>query len=547
VTGGVSGPALPRGRWIVSATLVTRSAVHVGAGEPGETVDSPLARDATGGVLVSGEGVAGALREALCALRLGYGVEESSDPERMTGVVRLLGGRPGDDDGPQSRVLVHHARCPAEAVEVRAGVELTAQRTARPGHLYDAEVVPAGQRFDIRLDLDTDRRGDQGDDDPAELLALLALALEGLEDGTVGLGARATRGWARCSVETVRLWWFPLGDDRASWQRWLRLGLRPGNAPDPADGAAIVPVQGQRSAGAAPVSPLAAGVADGVARLAGDALAEAVREHLDRLRGPRGDRRRSLRVAVEATFASGLLVGGVTGGAEGPDAVHLLSGGKDVLPGTSLAGALRAEAGRVAARIAPSVAGEMVEALFGTASDGNDPRRGSPLVVDEVPLRGGTRVVGTRVRLDPFTGGNWTNGLFDEEVLHGASGLMAVTLRLPWMEASSPALPRWNAVAGLTLRVMVQLARGRVALGGTVGVGRGTVLGTHLWISGVTPDGRELEVDRALDGDGRFTDGQSGQPRPLLEEARRLLEGLVAAIHTAEPEPAAVAREDSDG
>jgi CRISPR/Cas system CSM-associated protein Csm3 (group 7 of RAMP superfamily) len=116
---------------VITGTLKSRTAVHIGSGEGNELADSLLRRDTEGNVLIPGTAIAGALRSMLTRLapRLGGGVcvamlpqEEREAREGQKGcdcaVCRLFGDvEPSDEAGggeegntsAASRLLVFNA------------------------------------------------------------------------------------------------------------------------------------------------------------------------------------------------------------------------------------------------------------------------------------------------------------------------------------------------------------------------------------------------------------------------------------------------------
>src|SRR5262249_45229902 len=179
------------------------------------------------------------------------------------------------------------------------------------------------------------------------------------------------------------------------------------------------------------------------------------------------------RVVIEADLQvkGGLLVRSPGPGANAPDAVHLHSGGQAVLPGTSVAGALRVRALRIA-RSVPAEAQDperWVDRLFGprpTDGDQQTAPSASRLRVAEQPVTDGQSLRQSRIRGDRVTGGVVDGGPFDEEPVFRGK----VRLRLELHR------PRPGEV-GLLLLVRRDLLPGALPLGGGGAVGRGVVTG----------------------------------------------------------------------
>jgi CRISPR/Cas system CSM-associated protein Csm3 (group 7 of RAMP superfamily) len=323
------------------------------------------------------------------------------------------------DEGAQSPLIVFDALgwLPENATaEVRDGVAIHPGNGTADDHFkYDAEVLPPGTTFHVRLDLLVGRVSDE-----AAQMGLLAAALSGLGRGEIGIGARQSRGLGGCRARKWRVRRFDLAS-RDGWLAWLGTDIHH-------------PMKGMRPH-------------DDVTATLRDAAGGRVRIE------PPADRREVVHVEVDLTTHGGLLVrsSGLT--AEAADATPLTSGGKPVLPGTSVAGALRARALRIArvVRGTQNDGERWVKQLFGPRprGDGVKPclRRG---------CGGGAtcsrqQVLRQRQRIDRITG-----GVVDGELFDGAAvprlGDAAAELRSPqpgrwdcccWSRALVSATCRW--------------------------------------------------------------------------------------------------------
>jgi hypothetical protein len=165
--------------------------------------------------------------------------------------------------------------------------------------------------------------------------------------------------------------------------------------------------------------------------------------------------------------------------ANDPDAVHLTEDGKRILSGSSMAGALRAHAGRLLNTLAalertPDVS---LGALFGPSPQELREKKMSPqasrVVVDEVIVEGGKSHVQARVKIDRFTGGAFDGALFDEAPSVGGR----VTFQVRVIDPPEPEAHRREAEIGLILLVARDLTAGLVPVGGGAAVGRGVLQG----------------------------------------------------------------------
>ncbi len=446
-------------RWTITGELVLETAAHFGGGV-GDTADMMLVRDArTGGLLLPGTSIAGAVRSHLADMLGGYRNEE--DPR----IAQLFGGVRGDDLGAQSPLIVFDARASSSSVvEIRDGVQIDVFRGVAEEHKkFDLEVLPAGACFPLRFDLIVSTP-----DEEVELLGLLAAALGGLSSGEIALGARRSRGLG--AVRATK--WRATRHDLSSGAGWLSWLL--GEEPCPADPAAET-----------------SNIAEACKRcLSGRVLPE------------QPDRRRRVIVEADIALTSGLLIRSAPDAPDSPDAVHLQSAGHSVLPGTSIAGVLRARALRIArlVRDGKGDAEHWVDRLFGpqTQSAESDVAKlhASKLRVHESLVEGGVRTRSSRIRIDRFTQGVVPGALFDEEPEHAGRARLRLELRDP--------IP---GELGLCLLALKDLLTGDIALGGASSVGRGVFAGTATLR---LDDGQRVDLDPAKSA-GPIVDEAIGQ------------------------------------
>lgn len=430
-------------RLVITGVLELLTPAHFGNGEADALSDMPLLRDPLSGQpMLTGTSIAGALRSYLREWEAGFGKPEPK--AKLELLAQQLFGDVVDQVSYHSRLVVEDALAEGDpSVEFRAGVAIDpVTRTASAGKLFESELIEAGARFPLRFELGLPADGGES------LRRALAVALTGLERGEIGLGMRKRRGLGECVVRNWRVERYDLltGADLVAW-----LEGQPGV---PATGATIAEQLGL-------TGPLAAAVPD--------------------------QRRR---LVLEAAFRleSSLLIRSSSGGPKSPDMVHLKSrrAGREepVLSGTSLAGALRARALRIAQTVHGPAGAALVEGLFGQPLDDEaQPRRpsrakeksASRAVVHESVVAGGVERVQSRVKLDRFTGGSYPGALFDQQPVFGAERTV-VPVRLEVRQPSDPEI-------GLLLGVLKDLWTGDLPLGGEASVGRGRLAGLSARLS----------------------------------------------------------------
>jgi CRISPR/Cas system CSM-associated protein Csm3 (group 7 of RAMP superfamily) len=331
---------------------------------------------------------------------------------------------------------------------LRDGVAIDPRtRTAEDKKKFDIELLEAGTRFTLRFELLLPEHLEE----QQRLLLALAIALQGFERGEIGLGARKRRGLGRCHI--LGQWTVVEYDlrgrrsDLIAWLKRERPHLKTGS-----DIATLLGVSG--------------------------------RANLDQ---------RSC-LTLRATFAleGSLLIRSSSGDLNAPDSVHLHSrrNGKDVpiLSGTSLAGALRARALRIANTLRPDAYQanrELVDALFGvrhTEEEQRSPSKrrtltASRLVVHEKVIERPVmpELVQSRVKIDRFTGGAYPTALFSEQPVF-AKDDTELTL---YLELLSPK----DYEIGLLLLLLKDLWTGDLPLGGEISVGRGRLRGRSATLS----------------------------------------------------------------
>lgn len=423
-------------RWTLTGRLTLETATHLGAG-PSDSTDMSVIRDTLSGApMLLGASLAGALRAHLTDVLGGYRCEGKG-----TRADRLFGGERGDDQGTQSPLIVFDALGtlpPNGAIEIRDGVQIDeATGTAEDHKKFDYEVLPAGTSFSLRFDLLVSSPACED-----ELVSLLLAALRGLAPGEISLGARRSRGLGAVRTGEWKATRTPL-DSREGWLGWL---LDEG----------VLPTPGLQAA-----------------------CEDALGHPLEILQ----DRRERIVVDLDLTAPLGLLVRGTPEGSDSPDAAHLSSGGAAVLPGTSVAGAMRQQALRIAhvVRAEHRDAARWVERLFGPRLRGaTDPAGFDPyasrLRISESIVDAAARSRFTRVGIDRFTQGVVPGALFDEETVSNGSIQMRFEVRDPH-----------PGELGFVLLLLKDVLTGELTFGGTASVGRGGVIGTATLVLGGAP------------------------------------------------------------
>lgn len=440
-------------RVVITGTLTLLTPTHLGNGDADGMLDMPLSHDAAEGVpLLTGSSIAGALRNYLCLREYGY--RNRNDEKRQSMAERLFGGSRGNDEGEQSPLIVDDARAIPIVSEIRDNVRIDPQtRTAQDKKKFDLELLPAGTSFNLRFELLIAE-----DDAREELLKVLALALSGFEKAEISLGTRKRRGFGRCVVKIWQVQTFTMKDSE---------GLLAWLAADLCDIGSEWGIQPTKT----------------TTDTAANALVVAQTTPLDT------DNRQHFKITARFSLASPILIRSEepipiasNGKWEYPDTTHLRSrrngnGQTPVVSGTSLAGALRARAGRILKTLAPQEDQKerILDGIFGSNMDARPTKKyASRLVVKESEIDADERnwLVQQRVSIDRFTGGAYDTALFSEAPLTGGTVELEMTL-----QGKPPEGQDANADVGILLLLLKDLWTGDLPLGGTSSIGRGRLRG----------------------------------------------------------------------
>ena len=421
-------------RWLITGDLVTVSSCRFG-GEPSTSIDMPILRVPFGTTpLLPGSTVAGALRSHLTDRLVGYQSDEPSDVERLFGEAKYT---TVSSNLGQSPLIVFDSRgVLAHGTEIRDGVAINSESGIAEDHnKFDMEIVPAGTHFPLRFELVLSRT-----DNEQELLELFIAALEAFDHGELSLGCRRNRGLGLVKAREWRVHRYDL-TTQGGWLEWL--------ASDPA----LTGMTGQTR----------------------PTIKEAFSDSQIVPRHATDDHRRRTIFEVDVVLKSTLLIRSGGTHADDPDVIQLTSAGKTLLSGTSVTGALRARAERIAGLLIPQQAHDLVQSLFGPSSKSRTPtashlRVSEQFLSDDSDIKA-ERIRTSRIRIDRFTQGVASGALFEEEMQYGGS----FTIRLELRGNS-------RQERGLLLLALKDLMDGQLPLGGGAAIGRGLVRGTSMRI-----------------------------------------------------------------
>jgi len=171
-----------------------------------------------------------------------------------------------------------------------------------------------------------------------------------------------------------------------------------------------------------------------------------------------------------------------------PDSTSIKSGKDFVITGTSLKGAIRSRAERIANTLGKK---GIIENLFGYVKEDDplDKAKKGRIQIDEVRLPDYTSEMQSRIKIDRFTGGVMPGALFDSMPLFSKDEeIKNVKITITNYK---------NYEAGLMLLILKDLWTGDLAIGGEKNVGRGVFEGIE---ADVCWDKKTVKLKKGLEG-----------------------------------------------
>jgi len=387
--------------------------------------------------LIPGASLAGALRHYLLTREFGYRSRDQSDEKQKSLVKQLFGEALANDDPNrmESHVIVADALGGADSRQtIREGVKIDGRtRTADDGMLFSTQVWEAGTIFALRFELVL-RKEDKDNYNHSELMAGFAVALNALGNGEIPLGGRKSRGYGRVKVSDWQVSDYRL-DNPQALSAWL-LGQHLDNE------------------------------------------TEQFFKHITKHAEDIPDKRQFVRIDAEMRLVDTLLI---RSDSDFADNEHLTTNdARPVLSGTSLAGAMRARALKIANTINTPHAQLLIDDLFGQhGADGNtDDLTASRVRVEEHPIAGGKfDYIQNRVKIDRFTGGSFETALFDERPLFADENTRVRVCFEFHYPADATLQATLDAEVGLLLLVLKDLWTQDLPFGGEASIGRGRLQG----------------------------------------------------------------------
>jgi len=192
---------------------------------------------------------------------------------------------------------------------------------------------------------------------------------------------------------------------------------------------------------------------------------------------------------IEATFSikNSLIIRSYSKDPKAPDSTHLKSGGKNILSGASIKGALRGRAERILNTIQTDekITKTILAGLFGDVEKEADGVTVKPdgytvpsrVFVDEIPIEEVREEIQTRIQIDRFTGGTVDGALIEEVPLFPIDKKEHIkNFRIKVNDAQP-------SDKGLMLLLLKDLWTEDLPIGGEKSIGRGVLTGVKATIT----------------------------------------------------------------
>ncbi|MFH1962067.1 MAG: RAMP superfamily CRISPR-associated protein, partial [bacterium] len=254
-------------------------------------------------------------------------------------------------------------------IKIRDGVAIDSKTgIAIDEKKYDYEVVEPGALFDLHMEVTVREAFDKG------IFKLILSTIVNLLDGKISFGAKTTSGFGRCKLENMKYYEFDFSKQDDVW-RWLNQEFLQGITLD------------------------------------GDPLP--IKQNA---------------FIVDAVFSikNSLIVKSYAHDPDSSDAVHVKSANKNVLPGTSIKGAIRARGLKILKTLEWTDAEDMIDKLFGMVDEKKKEKIKSRVTVEETEIKNVAAELQHRIKIDRFTGGVIKTALFDSMPLWGDGNDKAV-------------------------------------------------------------------------------------------------------------------------
>ncbi|MCD4786101.1 MAG: hypothetical protein K8T10_19950 [Candidatus Eremiobacteraeota bacterium] len=448
------------GRIIIEGKIELLSPAIIGSSESGDA-DTVLVRNADGEPYIPGSSMCGVLRnyffENLPKKDSKIdGIEKSKFEDFWGFAEDEKQESSGRFQTRQSALIINDLKpCGDVAVKIRDGVSIDPKsQMAKNTAKYEYEVIEAGQKFEIKIEL-IFRKDNEAEKNNYK--RILATVIDALNESKISVGAKTNSGFGRIKLGEWRFYEFDFSKEgKEEILKWLRYCRSRRN-----DGFPM-----QNTADKYTISNL--------------------------LGAPLKIESKFFKIEAKVRIKSSLIVRSYFDRIDYPDTVHIKSNNKPVLPGTSIRGALRHRTLRILNTLNKPKPEEYINELFGYAyikddkkNDNQTPTKNEKnikgkLSVEEsiIPDDLVAEELQQRIKIDRFTGGTIDGALFDSMPLWDKNNSKTTSFNITLTIKNHE-----DHEAGLALLLLKDLMSGDLAIGGEKSIGRGVLTGKEATIS----------------------------------------------------------------
>ncbi|WP_066635760.1 RAMP superfamily CRISPR-associated protein [Desulfolucanica intricata] len=412
------------GKLLLKGQIKIKTPLIIGSGEKNSDVDITLLKDSAGNPYIPATSFAGVLRH--------YFYEHAEIEENEKEQLRYFWG---DDDERKETSICQSALFISDltsanksVIKIRDGVAIDNKKgIAKEGKKYDYEVLEPGALFNLKMEI-TFRSKTY---DKQIFVKILAFLIKALKENYISVGAMTTKGFGRCKLINEEI--YELDFNRKE---------------------------------------------DVIALLSGDM--NLIRQGCTTIDINDTYPMKTKEFTIESLFEikNSLIVRAYSGDPLAPDAMHILSNGHPVLPGTSIKGAIRSRAVRIINTLG-SNGEELIKRLFGWVDDEgvSKEKYKSRVIIEEEKISNIASEIQSRIKIDRFTGGVIKTALFEIMPLWPVVSdkeMVSIKIRIKNYDD-------WEA--GLLLLVLKDLWNADLPIGGEKSIGRGVLKGIQANIS----------------------------------------------------------------
>lgn len=383
------------------------SPLSVSSGE-NEWTDSDILRDKEGNPFVTGSSLAGAMRAYL-------GKKKNEDS--------LMGysgkDKNQDDIGKMSSLFISDLTFDEDTVTgVRDGVALDKNKTAISESKFDIEIIEARAKAHFYMEL-TVREGDN----EAEMNQELANIFTGINEGEIRIGSKKTRGFGEFKVLSVK-------NREYGKENYLDYALA-----------------------------------------YKENTWKAEENQLDDWLKQADWNAQMIHIEVPLRMRGGISIRQYAARKGEPDYIHLTDHGIPVIPGSSLAGAIRHRIQDILEELKqnqiklPKNISDIINIAFGYVN-GNE-ACASNIIIGESEIKGASPLTMVRTGVSRFESAVKSGALYKEKMYVDGELSLEIAVR----KSQNPEDSRW--VMGLLLLAIKDLQNGLLAVGGQTAIGRG--------------------------------------------------------------------------